>query len=408
MARRTDTSRKVIIDAPFMIALSIGLALMFLIAYAQMRAMLFLLASGLGAMIFMGLVMPGLNTRHKRIHRTFATEIVAGEVVQMTVTVENGSWLPAFALGITEHAAFLKTPLALGLIGLLPGRGSVVFETGLLCAKRGRWQLGPARIESGFPLGLLTVSTLCEEETSSICVLPRIAPIHALPLTGSSLEVRHAELPSRKGYGHDQVIGVRTYREGDPLKHIHWKLSAQRGTLLVREFEPQTAARLHLVLDLAASRDEASGPWTSQEAQIAVAASIACHALDNNIPFSITWASSHTTSADQFSDRHAVLTWFADLQRAAPERYADTLRAATTQTHAGESVFIFPASDDQDAYQAAQLLQATCGHVVALVFDAPSFQGENTLAPEFSWPEAACTRRITAQHTIEGICHGLA
>ena len=43
-------------------------------------------------------------------------------------------------------------------------------------------------------------------------------------------------------------MDVRGYREGDPLREIHWKLSARTGKLVVREYEGEQSDILHAVL----------------------------------------------------------------------------------------------------------------------------------------------------------------
>ncbi len=76
----------------------------------------------------------------------------------------------------------------------------------------------------------------------------------ALPLFTSlsdRLQVREIESQLtvvRAGNGTD-LYGVREYRAGDPLRRIHWKTSARRGELVVREFEPPGLKVLALLLD---------------------------------------------------------------------------------------------------------------------------------------------------------------
>jgi uncharacterized protein (DUF58 family) len=76
----------------------------------------------------------------------------------------------------------------------------------------------------------------------------------ALPLFASlsdRLQVREIESQLtvvRAGHGTD-LYGVREYRSGDSLRRIHWKTSARRGELVVREFEPPGLKVLALLLD---------------------------------------------------------------------------------------------------------------------------------------------------------------
>jgi uncharacterized protein (DUF58 family) len=42
---------------------------------------------------------------------------------------------------------------------------------------------------------------------------------------------------------------VREYRPGDPMRHVHWGLTARHGELMVREFEQERTPRLAIWLD---------------------------------------------------------------------------------------------------------------------------------------------------------------
>ena len=84
--------------------------------------------------------------------------------------------------------------------------------------------------------------------------MPTEALTVALPLfTSFSERVQVREIESqltvvRAGHGTD-LYGVREYRPGDPLRRIHWKTSARRGELVVREFEPPGLRVLGLLLE---------------------------------------------------------------------------------------------------------------------------------------------------------------
>ena len=50
----------------------------------------------------------------------------------------------------------------------------------------------------------------------------------------------------------DVVRGVRDYVPGDPVRRVHWPMSARRGDLVVKEVEEPAAPRLVVALDLGA------------------------------------------------------------------------------------------------------------------------------------------------------------
>ena len=44
-------------------------------------------------------------------------------------------------------------------------------------------------------------------------------------------------------------LGVRPYRRGDPLRRVHWVLTARHGELIVRELQSNAVPRVQIVLD---------------------------------------------------------------------------------------------------------------------------------------------------------------
>ncbi|MCK7478688.1 MAG: DUF58 domain-containing protein [Candidatus Moduliflexus flocculans] len=67
-------------------------------------------------------------------------------------------------------------------------------------------------------------------------------------------------------------MSLRDYRQGDPLRHIHWRSWAKTGKPIVREFEDEFFVRHALVLDTFTDHPQSA---VFEEA-VAVAASFAC------------------------------------------------------------------------------------------------------------------------------------
>ena len=70
----------------------------------------------------------------------------------------------------------------------------------------------------------------------------------------------------------DEFVGLRDYRHGDPLRHIHWRSWAKAGKPVVKEFEDEFFVRHALVLDTFTPQQHSQ---VFEEA-ISVAASFAC------------------------------------------------------------------------------------------------------------------------------------
>ena len=106
----------------------------------------------------------------------------------------------------------------------------------LLLAQRGEYRFGPVLVRSSFPFGLIRRSVL-HELPGTLLVLPRLG---LLSSRWRSLvrDVAHdASGARRQTFAAGDFYGLRDYRSGDTRRHIHWRTSARRGKLMVRQFE---------------------------------------------------------------------------------------------------------------------------------------------------------------------------
>lgn len=54
---------------------------------------------------------------------------------------------------------------------------------------------------------------------------------------------------SIQGSDHGEIRQIREYREGDPVRHIHWNQTARTGRLWVKEYEREAKGSVRLFLD---------------------------------------------------------------------------------------------------------------------------------------------------------------
>ena len=116
--------------------------------------------------------------------------------------------------------------------------------------ERGIYRIGPTRIATGFPLGLIRHSRILDRG-DRITVFPRTG--HLTPAFGKmfqQIQVGFGGHPLRQDRQTGDFHGLREWKEGDGRRLIHWKSTARRGTPLVREFEKQQQQQLNLLVDL--------------------------------------------------------------------------------------------------------------------------------------------------------------
>jgi uncharacterized protein (DUF58 family) len=119
--------------------------------------------------------------------------------------------------------------------------------------RRGRYEVEPLTARSTFPFGLAgrSVELLPRDE---LIVLPRPARVDGERLrawlfrawAGRDEERRKVRRVVER---EAEVHGLRDYRPGDSPRRVHWKATARRSRLTVREYEDAAPPRLLLVVD---------------------------------------------------------------------------------------------------------------------------------------------------------------
>jgi uncharacterized protein (DUF58 family) len=72
-----------------------------------------------------------------------------------------------------------------------------------------------------------------------------------------------------------EFVGTRDYREGDPIKSIHWRSWARRGKPVVKEYQEEYFCRIAIILDTFVPRKPQAAGERVFEAAVSVVASIA-------------------------------------------------------------------------------------------------------------------------------------
>jgi len=110
-----------------------------------------------------------------------------------------------------------------------------------------------------------------------VLAYPRYCTLDALPLpVGRRYQPGGIPLASELGDSLE-FVGTREYREGDPLRRIHWRSWARLGRPVVREYQEEYFSRIALVLDTFLPRRPRPRERARFEAAVSMLASVADH-----------------------------------------------------------------------------------------------------------------------------------
>jgi uncharacterized protein (DUF58 family) len=151
----------------------------------------------------------------------------------------------AFALSVAEVHPVLGS--AAGRLAWLSSGDEVVVRAVATAPRRGPLQLHAIRISTTFPFGLF-VKSRDIESPGELLVLPGRVPAPAEPpLPSGGLGLEQRSLRGLDGGG--DLAQLRELREGEDARRIHWRKSAQLGTLLRVERDAQPQPRIVLQFD---------------------------------------------------------------------------------------------------------------------------------------------------------------
>jgi uncharacterized protein (DUF58 family) len=124
--------------------------------------------------------------------------------------------------------------------------------------QRGRFELGPLRATVSDPFGLAS-HTKRVLGTEEVIVFPRVHELMSLPETGGDEPDRDQPRAHGRLDPGGEFLNLRDYEPGDDLRRVHWRSTARRGRLMVRQNEARHRTPVLVMLDVRpTSHDRAS------------------------------------------------------------------------------------------------------------------------------------------------------
>ncbi len=207
--------------------------------------------------------------------RVLHTWMQVGDLLEEAFTLHNASPFPLLAAEIDDRSDLpgynLSTVRAAG------ANSQTTWRLRGRSRRRGVFRLGPTTVRFGDPLGMFGVT--CDyPHTREVLVFPPV--LHDLSVPGLAGGGQGQAASRQRSLAETAAIGgVRDYRPGDPIRRIHWPLSARHQTFLVKEFDREMGGNVWLVLDLDPQAHAGSGDNSTLEYAVIWTASWAWHLL---------------------------------------------------------------------------------------------------------------------------------
>jgi uncharacterized protein (DUF58 family) len=244
-------------------------AVLYLAAWGFGTLAMFPVAIGLAIAPLIALVWVRTLTRPMQLRRrpeqhdlvegsTFAVQLVAwpeGGPLPARATLDDG-------LGDTAR---ITTELVRRHRAL---RGRHVIER----APRGRYVLHRAQLEISDPFGLARSITHVGR-ADTILVYPKVYELDGLFTDSGAPGGDRGRMLLHRTSGYD-LHSIREFQHGESLRRVHWRSTAKRGRLMVKEMEDTPRDEAAVVLDCDAQAVAGSPPDSSFDVQVRAAASL--------------------------------------------------------------------------------------------------------------------------------------
>ncbi|MDD5007645.1 MAG: DUF58 domain-containing protein [Syntrophorhabdaceae bacterium] len=205
------------------------------------------------------------------LHIDFPQEIYAHNKFPVKVTIRNlRRFLPAFLIR-------LKTDFFETLFPFTDTRGGTTKYVSISLPKRGLYHLKRSTINSVFPFNFFTRFRQLEGNID-VVVFPELRHCELYALYAKDKKVKGEKASDKIGFESD-IVSIREYVHGDPLKYIHWKATAKTGKLKTKELSTLTYRPIVIDFEKVTIRDI--------EEKISCIAYSIVHLLKKNIPIGL-------------------------------------------------------------------------------------------------------------------------
>jgi uncharacterized protein (DUF58 family) len=198
-----------------------------------------------------------------------------GDVVEDRITVHNKSLVPTTWLEIVDHTNIPGSKSSIGTN--IDPHNNYTWRKRHVCTRRGLYRLGPTTINTSDLFGLYDLS-IHDPSESNILITPPVVPLPQIRVASGG---RTGDGRMDKSIIEQSVAvsTVRDYQPQDPLRYIHWPITAKRNELSSRVFENTPTGNWWILQDMYGPVQVGAENNNSLEVGIILSASLAIKGL---------------------------------------------------------------------------------------------------------------------------------
>jgi uncharacterized protein (DUF58 family) len=371
------------------IAMIIVAAALFGLAWHTHIGWFYVADAAVWATLVINLPLPFLTLRALSAQRSVmsrgngaSSDVFEDDAVTIGIDLRSRSLFPKLYIGITEQCAIASPEEReqMFLLAALGPRGHTRAAYKVQAYRRGVFSFAPLHVSTSVPFGLFRARRRLAAPLE-VVVYPQVLPMRTNlgqgRLTGQSLA---SSAPHVSG----ELRGSREFQRGDLLRTLHWRNSARRGQLMVKEFDRLPQGDVSFAFNPSIGLGE--GKDTTLEYSIKIAASLARDCFLSGRPYRM-WPGAGDDGT--FSDWHAVLDYLARLRPSEDAALQDSLAHVSRD---GAVVVALSAADEQGVSLLARQHRSTSRPIAVLLegFGAGEDPNAFDLLLQAGWQTVRC------------------
>jgi uncharacterized protein (DUF58 family) len=341
--------------------LTFGGGVLFLLGTNVQAGWLFVICALLLGAVIAGILMPSLAVRGLDAELVAPEEAEQAGEAFVELRLINRARGVRWSLVVSDQHL---SPTEVLAPSIRPGE-AVELTTLRSPLRRGLIETTGVTVRAAAPFGVAERRRTLTVHASTL-VLPRVFELGPLPFVESIGTVEHAMHSVPRRGGGPEYLGIREYRPGDSMRHVHWPSTARHGAVMVREFEEERTRRVAIVVDT--ERDEGEA-WTPLDRCCSAAASIASAAFAHGHGARLAAASpdGHVDVLARAEERE-VLRWLGSLDPTGVPVATVAQRLGLADLRGAETVVLVAAAwEGTDLSAAVGRLAASVPRVVLVV-----------------------------------------
>lgn len=239
--------------------------------------------------------------------------------------------------------------------------------------RRGVYRWSKLTVVGHDALGIVTISKEYPANAVELIVLPNPIPVGVDIVSAMGYGTTESEHGLSRGTG-IEPRGIREYVHGDSMRYIHWRSSAKKGSLVVKEFETGSNASAAFFVQCSEGSERGKGAQTTLELQCGHLAYITARGIRQgvNVQFPALEPPSKTVSP---SDREIEISrLLARIEADSPTSLGEDILRVRRELEPGCSVFLAISVVDPTLPGAVDALRKGGHAVEILAYDATYFE----------------------------------